>query len=228
MIVHVTRTKSTLPRTRIPRATPTGRPVRPHHRRLPGRDDDQLKCASSERVLRLGISMAQLNILYTLQRSGEMPMSRLAEVLQCLAVERDRPHRPHRGARVRRTDPRPRGPPRSSWSASPRPARGCSRRSTRSATNCCARSSAGSVGPSSTAVGGRIASIARGARRGDGCRAGSPRRLHPLSTIVVDPAAVPSAPRQPKPCSGRTDFMEAFPAADERTARRSTRTPPLA
>jgi DNA-binding MarR family transcriptional regulator len=40
-----------------------------------------LKCASSERVLRLGISMAQLHILYSLQRAGEMPMSRLAEVL---------------------------------------------------------------------------------------------------------------------------------------------------
>ena len=40
-----------------------------------------LKCASSERVLRLGVSMAQLHILYTLQRSGEMTMSRLAEVL---------------------------------------------------------------------------------------------------------------------------------------------------
>ncbi len=40
-----------------------------------------LKCASSERVLRLGVSMAQLHILYTLQRHGEMPMSRLAEVL---------------------------------------------------------------------------------------------------------------------------------------------------
>ena len=40
-----------------------------------------LKCASSERVLRLGLSMAQLNILYTLQRNGEMPMSRLAEML---------------------------------------------------------------------------------------------------------------------------------------------------
>jgi DNA-binding MarR family transcriptional regulator len=40
-----------------------------------------LKCASSERVLRLGISMAQLHILYTLQRNGEMPMSRLAELL---------------------------------------------------------------------------------------------------------------------------------------------------
>ncbi len=41
----------------------------------------QLKCASSERLLRLGISMAQLHILYTLQRTGEMTMSRLAEVL---------------------------------------------------------------------------------------------------------------------------------------------------
>jgi DNA-binding MarR family transcriptional regulator len=41
----------------------------------------QLKCASSERLLRLGISMAQLHILYTLQRSGEMPMSRLADHL---------------------------------------------------------------------------------------------------------------------------------------------------
>ena len=40
-----------------------------------------LKCASAERVLRLGLSMAQLHILYTLQRNGEMPMSRLAEVL---------------------------------------------------------------------------------------------------------------------------------------------------
>lgn len=40
-----------------------------------------LKCASAERVLRRGLSMAQLHILYTLQRNGEMPMSRLAEVL---------------------------------------------------------------------------------------------------------------------------------------------------
>ena len=42
---------------------------------------NQMKCASSERLVRMGISMAQLHILYTLQRSGEMPMSRLAEVL---------------------------------------------------------------------------------------------------------------------------------------------------
>lgn len=42
---------------------------------------NQVKCASSERLVRMGISMAQLHIMYTLQRSGEMPMSRLAEVL---------------------------------------------------------------------------------------------------------------------------------------------------
>ncbi len=41
----------------------------------------QLKCAMSERSLQLGISMAQLNILYSLHRSGEMPMSRLADML---------------------------------------------------------------------------------------------------------------------------------------------------
>lgn len=40
-----------------------------------------LKAISNERVLRLGLSMAQLNILYTLKRWGEMPMSRLAEML---------------------------------------------------------------------------------------------------------------------------------------------------
>jgi DNA-binding MarR family transcriptional regulator len=40
-----------------------------------------LKCASSERVLRLGLSMAQLHILYLLQRNGQMTMSRLADVL---------------------------------------------------------------------------------------------------------------------------------------------------
>jgi DNA-binding MarR family transcriptional regulator len=40
-----------------------------------------LKAISNERVLRLGLSMAQLNILYTLKRCGEVPMSRLAEML---------------------------------------------------------------------------------------------------------------------------------------------------
>lgn len=41
----------------------------------------QIKCAMGERLLRLGISMAQLNILYTLRRSSEMTMSHLADVL---------------------------------------------------------------------------------------------------------------------------------------------------
>lgn len=41
----------------------------------------QLKCASSERLVRLGISMAQLHIMYTVQRSGNMTMSQLADVL---------------------------------------------------------------------------------------------------------------------------------------------------
>ena len=40
-----------------------------------------LKVLSNERVLKVGLSMAQLNILYTLKRCGEMPMSRLAEML---------------------------------------------------------------------------------------------------------------------------------------------------
>ena len=43
---------------------------------------NQVKCASSERLVRMGVSMAQLHIMYTLQRNGEMPMSRLADVLQ--------------------------------------------------------------------------------------------------------------------------------------------------
>jgi DNA-binding MarR family transcriptional regulator len=40
-----------------------------------------MKCAMSERLVRLGISMAQLNIMYTLQRNGVMTMSHLADVL---------------------------------------------------------------------------------------------------------------------------------------------------
>ena len=40
-----------------------------------------MKCAMSVRLVRLGISMAQLSIMYTLQRDGEMTMSRLADVL---------------------------------------------------------------------------------------------------------------------------------------------------
>jgi DNA-binding MarR family transcriptional regulator len=41
----------------------------------------QLKCASSERLLREGVSMAQVHIMYTVQRHGEMTMSQLADVL---------------------------------------------------------------------------------------------------------------------------------------------------
>src|SRR5512147_1833993 len=41
----------------------------------------QLKCASSERLLRQGVSMAQVHIMYTIQRHGEMTMSQLADVL---------------------------------------------------------------------------------------------------------------------------------------------------
>lgn len=40
-----------------------------------------LKCAASERLLRLGVSMAQLNILYTLHRTGDMTMSGMADIL---------------------------------------------------------------------------------------------------------------------------------------------------
>jgi DNA-binding MarR family transcriptional regulator len=41
----------------------------------------QLKCASNERLLREGVSMAQVHIMYTVQRHGEMTMSQLADVL---------------------------------------------------------------------------------------------------------------------------------------------------
>lgn len=41
----------------------------------------ELKCISSERLLRNGISMAQLHVLYLVESHGEMPMSRLAEML---------------------------------------------------------------------------------------------------------------------------------------------------
>src|SRR3954452_12423346 len=40
-----------------------------------------MKCAMSERLVRLGVSMPQLHIMNTLQRDGLMTMSRLADVL---------------------------------------------------------------------------------------------------------------------------------------------------
>src|SRR5690242_2901279 len=41
----------------------------------------ELKCVGSERLLRMGISMAQLHVLHLLERHGELAMSRLAETL---------------------------------------------------------------------------------------------------------------------------------------------------
>jgi len=40
-----------------------------------------MKCAMSERLVRLGVSMPQLHIMNPLQRDGLMTMSRLADVL---------------------------------------------------------------------------------------------------------------------------------------------------
>jgi DNA-binding MarR family transcriptional regulator len=41
----------------------------------------ELKCIGSERLVRLGISMSQLHVMHMLERHGELPMSRLAEML---------------------------------------------------------------------------------------------------------------------------------------------------
>lgn len=41
----------------------------------------ELRCIGSERLLRLGVSMAQLHIVSMLDRHGDMPMSRLAEMV---------------------------------------------------------------------------------------------------------------------------------------------------
>jgi DNA-binding MarR family transcriptional regulator len=41
----------------------------------------ELKCISSERLVRQGISMMQLHVMHLLDHHGEMPMSRLAEML---------------------------------------------------------------------------------------------------------------------------------------------------
>ena len=81
MIVHVTRTIDVGRRVRAldgpsPADDPTDRIIADYRATIVA-----MKCAMSERLVRLGISMAQLNILYTLQRTGEMPMSRLADVL---------------------------------------------------------------------------------------------------------------------------------------------------
>ena len=41
----------------------------------------ELKCLSSERLVRQGISMAQLHVLHLVESHGEMAMSRLADML---------------------------------------------------------------------------------------------------------------------------------------------------
>lgn len=41
----------------------------------------ELKCMGSERLVRQGISMAQLHVMNLLERHGEMPMNRLAEMI---------------------------------------------------------------------------------------------------------------------------------------------------
>jgi DNA-binding MarR family transcriptional regulator len=41
----------------------------------------ELKCLGSERLVRQGISMTQLHVMHLLDHHGEMPMSRLAEML---------------------------------------------------------------------------------------------------------------------------------------------------
>jgi DNA-binding MarR family transcriptional regulator len=41
----------------------------------------ELKCAGSERLVRMGISMMQLHVLHLLEGHGELAMSRLADML---------------------------------------------------------------------------------------------------------------------------------------------------
>ena len=41
----------------------------------------ELRCIGSERLLRIGVSMSQLHVMSMLDRHGDMPMSRLAEMI---------------------------------------------------------------------------------------------------------------------------------------------------
>lgn len=41
----------------------------------------ELKCIGSERLVRQGVSMTQLHVLHLLEHHGEMPMNRLADML---------------------------------------------------------------------------------------------------------------------------------------------------
>jgi DNA-binding MarR family transcriptional regulator len=77
MIVQMTR--STLP-------SDAGAPIRPTVAKAAIVADfrasmAELKCIGSERLVRQGISMTQLHVMHLLDHHGEMPMSRLAEML---------------------------------------------------------------------------------------------------------------------------------------------------
>src|SRR5262245_10609280 len=72
MIVHVTRSM-----TRTVPTTATTAAIIDDVRSFLG----ELKCVASERLVRMGISMAQLHVLHLLERHGELAMSRLAETL---------------------------------------------------------------------------------------------------------------------------------------------------
>lgn len=76
-IIHVTRTNTASPDARSEPTADLFSPIIADFRATM----TQLKCALSERVLRAGVSMAQLHVLFSLQRNGEMTMSRLAEML---------------------------------------------------------------------------------------------------------------------------------------------------
>ena len=41
----------------------------------------ELRCIGSEKLVRLGVSMTQLHVMSMLERHGDMPMSRLAEMI---------------------------------------------------------------------------------------------------------------------------------------------------
>jgi len=83
-IIHVTisipedqpRTAATMPHAEPPASELTDRIIADFRITM-----GAMKCAMSERLVRLGISMAQLHIMYTLKRDGVMTMSRLADVL---------------------------------------------------------------------------------------------------------------------------------------------------
>jgi MarR family transcriptional regulator, transcriptional regulator for hemolysin len=77
MIVHMVRSTATATTTDTSEQTELKAAIIADFRSSMG----ELKCISSERLLRKGISMAQLHVLYLVESHGEMPMSRLAEML---------------------------------------------------------------------------------------------------------------------------------------------------